>query len=166
MNSRQTISLVFILSVTTFVNPSAVAADLDGVLPRQDSFSSTSVQEIRVENPIQLRVVKEAPAGDLPEVTGPLSLSDAVQMGIKNNFVLRESEEVWQGSKFLARAALAKFGPSASFNTFFSTSSLNQMLFLPGDTTVASPPMQPIVKGASVSMMFAGTQPLFTGGRL
>lgn len=170
LNSRQITSLALILSATTSLDllatATATAADLDGLLPKQDSFSSTSLQEVGVNNPIQLRIVKEAPAGDLPAATGPIALSDAVQLGIKNNFALKESEEVWQASKFLARAALAKFGPSASFNTFFSTSSLNQMLFLPGDTTVASPPMQPIVKGTSVSMMFAGTQPLFTGGRI
>lgn len=31
---------------------------------------------------------------------------------------------------------------------------------------MASPPMQPIVRGSSLSLIFAGTQPIFTGGRL
>ena len=144
----------------------AFGANLNGLLPGQVTYPPTSSDEVRSANPIQLRIVKDAPSADLPEITGTLSLSDAVQAGIKNNLTLRQSQELWIGSKFLARSALAKFGPSASFNTLFSTSSLNQMLFFPSDTTVASPPMQPIVKGTSLSLIFAGTQPLFTGGRL
>ena len=143
-----------------------LAADLKGPLPEQVSYPPTSADEVDSANPIQLRIVKEAPSSDLPEITGPLALSDAVKTGIKNNLTLKQFEESWISSKFLARAALAKFGPSASFNTLYSTSSLNQMLFFPGDTSVASPPMQPIVKGTSLSLLFAGTQPLFTGGRL
>jgi len=143
-----------------------LAADGTGDLAPPVEYQSTSVDEVQSANPIRLRVVRDAPSWDLPETTGPVGVTDAVQTGVKNNFTLKESEESWKGSKFLARAALAKMGPSASFNTFFSSSSLNQMLFFPGDTSVASPPMQPIVKGTSLSLMFAGTQPLFTGGRL
>lgn len=144
----------------------ALAADLREPFPEQVSYPPTSSGEVESSNPIQLRIVKEAPSSDLPEITGPLGLSDAVQTGIKNNLTLKQSEQSWISSKFLARSALAKFGPSASFNSLYSTSSLNQMLFFPGDTSVASPPMQPIVKGTSLSLIFAGTQPLFTGGRL
>ncbi|MBX9569872.1 MAG: TolC family protein [Candidatus Obscuribacterales bacterium] len=144
----------------------ACGADLNGPLPEHVSYPPTSSNEVESNNPIQLRIVKEAPSADLPEITGSLGLFDAVQTGIKNNLTLKQSEQLWIGSKFLARSALAKFGPSASFNTFYSTSSLNQMLFFPNDTAVASAPMQPIVKGTSLSLIFAGTQPLFTGGRL
>lgn len=148
------------------VSNQALAADLKGPLPEQVSYPPTSADEVENTNPIQLRIAKEAPSSDLPEITGPLGLSDAVKTGIKNNLTLKQFEQSWIGSKFLARSALAKFGPSASFNTLYSTSSLNQMLFFPGDSSVASPPMQPIVKGTSLSLIFAGTQPLFTGGRL
>jgi outer membrane protein TolC len=130
------------------------------------SYQSTSTEEVESNNPIKLRISKDAPSWDVPEITGQYGISDAVQIGIKNNYKLKQSEETWKGSKFMARAALAKFGPSASFNTFYSTSSLNQMLFFPGDSSVASTPMQPIVKGTSLSLIFAGTQPLFTGGRI
>ncbi len=144
----------------------AEAQELRGPLNDQDKSSSTSVEEVITGNPIQLRISKSTLSGDLGDKSGALSLDEAVRTGIKNNFTLLQAEQSWIGSKFLARAALAKFGPSASFNTFYSASSLNQMLFLPGDTTVASPPMQPIVKGSSLSLLFAGSQPIFTGGRL
>lgn len=140
----------------------AEQSDPQEVEPHQ----STSTEEVVSNNPIKLRITKDAPSWDLPEVAGPHGIAQAVEIGLKNNFRLKQIEQSWTVSKFLARSALAKFGPSASFNTFYSTSSLNQMLFLPGDTTVASPPMQPIVKGQSLSLIFAGTQPLFTGGRL
>ena len=179
MNSSQVGNLLLLLlTVFGMTDSSVLAADLRGPLPQQNAlpqqytlpqhepYSSTTMNEIEINNPIQLRIVKEAPGGDLPEITGSLSFSEAVQTGIKNNFVLRDSELSWLSSKFMARAALAKFGPAASLNTFYSSSSLNQMLFLPGDTTVASPPMQPIVKGNSISLIVAATQPIFTGGRL
>ena len=159
------LSAAFVL-FNLFQVTSASAQELRGPIVAQNSNTSTSVDEVLSGNPIQLRVSKSAPSGELAERTGLLSLDDAVQAGIKNNFTLKQSEQSWIGSKFTARAALAKFGPSASFNTFYSSSSLNQMLFLPGDTSVASPPMQPIVRGSSISLLFAGTQPIFTGGRL
>lgn len=132
----------------------------------QGNFQSTAVQEALSSNPIQLRVVKESPSWELTVLTGDLGLGEAVQAGIKNNLSLKQSEQSWLGSKFMARAALAKFGPQASLTGFYSSSSLNQMLFFPGDTQVSSTPMQPIVSGTSLSLIFAGTQPLFTGGRL
>lgn len=155
-----------LLAVWLLMPTNAWAQELRGPITGSDSNSSTSVDEIISGNPIRLRVTKTAPSGDLPERSGLLGLDDAVQIGIKNNFALKQSEQSWISSKFLARAALGKFGPSASFNTFYSSSSLNQMLFFPGDTSVASPPMQPIVRGSSLSLIFAGTQPIFTGGRL
>lgn len=160
--------LSIILSlVVSFCQPTRLLAqELRGPITNSENASSTSVDEVLTGNPIQLRVTKTAPSGELPERSGSLGLDDAVQTGIKNNFTLKQTEQSWLASKYLARSALAKFGPSASFNTFYSASSLNQMLFFPGDSSVASPPMQPIVRGSSLSLIFAGTQPLFTGGRL
>lgn len=160
------LSLILSL-VVSFCQPTRLLAqELRGPITNSENTSSTSVDEVLTGNPIQLRVTKTAPSGELPERSGSLGLDDAVQIGIKNNFTLKQTEQSWLASKYLARSALAKFGPSASFNTFYSASSLNQMLFFPGDSSVASPPMQPIVRGSSLSLIFAGTQPLFTGGRL
>lgn len=166
-----------VLPFSIFHASTSLAQDLRGpilqnVLPevKQNAslggYTSTSVDEVTSNNPIRLQVTKEAPSGELPLSTGPLGVEEAVKKGIQNNYTLQQSEQSWQASKYLARASLAKFGPSSSFNTFYSTSSLNQMLFFPGDSNVASTPMQPIVKGTSLSLIFAGTQPLFTGGRL
>jgi outer membrane protein TolC len=163
---RKIFHLMFLLSVSAILAPVAPAQDLRGPIISQDRNSATSVQDILIGNPIQLHVTKSAPSGDLPEKTGQIGIDEAVQTGLKNNFTLQQVEQTRIGAKYLKRAALAKFGPTVSFNTFYSTSSLNQMLFLPGDTTVSSPPMQPIVKGTSLSLIFAGSQPLFTGGRL
>lgn len=163
---RQYSRLITLLVAGVLQLASASAQDLRSPIIGNTGDSSTSVNEVLSGNPIQLRVTKNALSGDLPEIAGPLSLDDAVQTGIKNNFTLKQSEESWIGSKFIARAALAKFGPSSSFTTFYSSSSLNQMLFFQGHTSVASPPMQPIVRGSSLSLIFAGTQPIFTGGRL
>lgn len=163
ISARQ--SVIFMLSLCCLLQD-VQAQELKGPIAGQDKSSSTSVEEVITGNPIQLRITKSAPSGELAEKSGAISLEESVQTGIKNNFTLQQSEQSWLGSKFLARAALAKFGPTASFNTFYSASSLNQMLFLPGDTTVASPPMQPIVRGSSLSLLFAGSQPIFTGGRL
>lgn len=153
------------LALLPAAEPVAQAAE-ELPLAAQSRYTETSVDEVTSGNPIKLRIVKDAPSADLAEVTGTFGLSDCVQLGIKNNLRLKQSEEIWLASKFLARAALARFGPAASFNTFYSSSSLNQMLFLPGDTSVASPPMQPIVRGSSLSLMMTFTQPIFTGGRL
>ena len=161
--------ILVVLSLCNFhmaLSGPVAAQELRGPIIGHDKNSATSVDEIVTGNPIQLTVTKSAPSGDLAEQNGSIGIDDAVQVGIKNNFTLKQTEQSWLGSKFLARAALAKFGPTASFNTFYSASSLNQMLFLPGDTTIASPPMQPIVKGSSLSLLFAGSQPIFTGGRL
>ncbi len=160
------LSLVLSLLVSLCQPTRLLAQELRGPVTNSENNSSTSIDEVLTGNPIQLRVTKTAPSGELPERSGLLGLDDAVQIGIKNNFTLKQTEESWLASKYLARSALAKFGPSASFNTFYSASTLNQMLFFPGDSSVASPPMQPIVRGSSLSLIFAGTQPLFTGGRL
>lgn len=142
------------------------AASSEGQVDNPASYMPTSASEVEISNPIKLRVVKDAPSFDLPTLTGQLSLADAVNTGIKNNLTLKQSEQSWLALKFLARSALAKLGPSASFNTWYSTSSLNQMLFHPADMQILPDSVQPIVKGTSLSVMFAARQPVFTGGRL
>lgn len=163
---RKCFQLFPLLALWLLIPANALAQELRGPITENDGNSSTSVDEVLSGNPIQLRVVKNAPSGDLPEMTGLLGLSDAVNAGIKNNLTLKQSEQSWIGTKFLASSALSKFGPSASFHTWYSVSSLNQMLFDPYDATVTPTTMQPIVKGSSFSVLFVGTQPLFTGGRL
>lgn len=132
----------------------------------EQTYTPTSSSEVVSNNPIQLRIAKENISGDLQELTGAVTLEQAVQMGIRNNWKLKDVEQSWNGSQRLARAAAGRFGPAFSFNTLYSTSSLNQMLFFPADTDVSAAPMQPIVRGTSLSLIFAGSQPLFTGGRL
>lgn len=139
--------------------------NIDQLLSGTETSQSTSTEEAVSGNPIKLTITKEAPSGELQVAQGDLSLSQAVDAGVKNNFSLRQNEQSWIGSKFDARAALGKFGPSISFSTFFASSSIDQMLFY--QTNEISPvPMQPIKKGTGLFPMFAATQPLFTGGRL
>ena len=160
------VSTIVILSVTCIANNQALAADLKGALPEQVSYPPTSSDEVENANPIKLRVIQNAPSFDLPEVTGTLGLQEAIRLGIKNNLTLKQSEQSWLSSKYSTKAARARFGPAASFHTWYSASSLNQMLFDPYDATVTPTTMQPIVKGSSFSMLFAANQPIYTGGRL
>ncbi len=129
-------------------------------------YAVTSTSDIETSNPIKLTVVQNAPSFDLPQITGPLSLAQAVNIALKNNLSLRLSKQTWQASSFLVRAALAKFGPASSFNTWYANSSLSQMLFYPNNTQVNPTTMQPIVKGSSLALLFVATQPIFTGGLL
>ncbi len=156
---------LFLSGACTFDNK-ALGAELKGPPPEEVSFPPTSSEEVQSANPIKLRVIQNAPSFDLPEVSGSLGLQEAVQLGIKNNLTLKQSEQSWLGSKYLAKATRAKFGPAASFHTWYSASSLNQMLFDPYDATVSPTTMQPIVKGSSFSMLFVANQPIYTGGRL
>ena len=125
----------------------------------------TSSDEILSGNPIKLQVTKEDLSSDLPSMDKPLSLNDSVKIGLKNNLEYLASREEWSGSKYLARAALARFGPQASMSMFYSNSSINQMLFFM-DREISPSPMQPIVRGNALHVLFAGYQPIFTGGRL
>ncbi|RTL37213.1 MAG: TolC family protein [Candidatus Melainabacteria bacterium] len=127
---------------------------------------ATTEQEVGVNNPIKLTISATALGSDLPTVTGPLTMDQAVQSGLKNNLDNKQSLLDTEISRLNSRAALARFGPNISLSTFYSTSSLNQMLFYPNDGVVASAPMQPIVRGSSFSTIVAGVQPLFTGGYL
>jgi len=165
MKMERSVSILFssVLALNTFQQRACFAEDAPP--SAQSVHVPTSADDVLKANPIQLTITKEAPSSDLPSVNGPLSVDDAVKVGLKNNLELKESERAWAMSKFLRRAELAKFGPSASFTTFFSQSSVNQMLFFPNDWSVP-PTMQPIVRNTSLSLIFAGWQPLFTGGRL
>lgn len=132
-------------------------------LKKPDKY--TSIDEVLSGNPIKLQVSKDELSSDLPNLDKPLSLDGAVKLGLKNNLDYLASNEEWSGSKFLARAALARFGPQASLSLFYANSSINQML-RPMDGIVTPTPMQPIVRGESLHVLFAGYQPLFTGGNL
>ncbi len=126
----------------------------------------SSLSDILSGNPIKLSVSAQAPSSNLPGVSGPLSVKRAVDVGLQNNLVYKQSQIDTEMAKYRAKAALGRFGPNISLNTFYSTSSLNQMLFYPNDGTVAQAAMQPIQKGTLLSVLFSGTQPVFTGGFL
>ncbi len=125
----------------------------------------TTIDEVWSGNPIRLTIVKGAPSSELPVITGDFPLAEIVSIGLRHNLSIQQSEKSWTVSKYLARSALAKLGPSASFSTYYSASSIDQMLFFPSDSIMAAP-MQPITRGSSLHALFAGIQPLFTGGRL
>lgn len=131
------------------------------VEPRQ----STSVQDVLQANPIKLFVTNDAPVGDLPAINKPLGIKDAVQLGLDGNLSLKQFNSSWIVSKFNARSALGKLGPSVSFTPFYATSSLNQMLFFQSND-VSPMTMQPVRHGTSGYLLLGGYQPLFTGGRL
>ena len=125
----------------------------------------TPATQILSGNPIKLTVTKDELSSDLPSLDKPLSLNNAVKIALKNNLDFLASSEEWSGSKYLARAALARFGPQASFSLFYANSSINQML-RPMDGVVTPAPMQPIVRGNSLHALFSGYQPIFTGGNI
>lgn len=146
-------------------NACNAAEDIDQLLSGTETSQSTSTEQAVAGNPIKLTITKEAPSGDLQVAQGDLSLSQAVDLGVKNNFSLRQNEQSWIGSKFDARAVLGRFGPSVSFSTFFASSSIDQMLFYQSGE-ISPSPMQPVRKGTGLFPMFSATQPLFTSGRL
>lgn len=128
--------------------------------------ASSSADEVLAGNPIKLNISTDAPLSDRPDLPGAYSLEKAVQVGLAHNLEYEQAESSTKIARFNTRFALGRFGPTFSVNTFYSTSSLNQMLFYPNDGTGVNAPMQPIVKGSSFSLIFAGNQPLFTGGYL
>lgn len=166
MKRQSTFLISTTLSALGAIAISCQTQAVEGIDNLGASYPPTPKAEVESANPIKLRIVENAPTSNLPQATGALGLEEAVQLGIKNNLTLKQSEQVWLGSKFLARAALSKFGPSASFHTWYSTSSLNQMLFDPYEQTVTPTTMQPVVKGSLFSVLFVANQPIFTGGRL
>lgn len=127
----------------------------------------TSVQEVLLSDPIKLSVSESVIAASAPARPGVYTLSEAVKTGLANSPVLSQSGAARDAARFRTRAALARFGPNISFNTFYAASTLDQMLFYPfNDGTAAGAPMQPLMRGQLLSLIFAGTQPLFTGGFL
>lgn len=153
--------------LVALVAASAAAQNVleSGTLPESTAHPPTSREDVLTGNPIKLTITKQAPSADLPSVSGSFGMDEAVRQGLKSNLSLQQSEKSWIISKFQARSALGRLGPSASFSTFFAESSIDQMLFfMPGE--IASAPMQPITRRTSLHLIFAGTQPLFTGGRL
>ena len=135
--------------------------------PADSTPPPTSLEEALSSNPIKISVTKNAPAAGLPALNQSLGLNDSVQIALRQNPFLEESLHSWKAAKFHARTALGKLGPSASFNTFFAESNLNQTLFFMPDSPVAAWPMQNVTnKGPILSFIFSGRQPLLTGGRL
>jgi len=128
--------------------------------------AATSTQDVINNNPIKLYISKDAPSFELAQLKWQLWCRGFSKAGSEEQLTLKQVEQDSIGSRFLTRSALGRFGPSVSFNTFYSSSSLNQMLFFPADTSLSSAPMQPVVRGTSLSIIFAATQPLLTGGRL
>jgi outer membrane protein TolC len=129
--------------------------------------AQTTDAEAAVNNPIRLTISKDVLTGDLPPLNTLLGLDDAIKFALRDNPGLEQSQRLWTISKFMSRDALSKFGPQASFNTFFAKSSLSQTLFYMSDSPIAGWPMQNTApKGALLSAVFSARQPLFTGGRL
>jgi outer membrane protein TolC len=143
------------------------AQGLDQLLPKADVGKSTSTHEVLSGNPIKLTITKEAPAADLPDVTGNYSLDQAVKVGLEHNLDLSQLGSATKIAAANTLTALARFGPMISFNPFYTVSSLSQMGFYPNDGLgLLATPMQPIVNGNSLSVIFSGMQPLYTGGAL
>ncbi|MGD9682210.1 MAG: TolC family protein [Candidatus Obscuribacterales bacterium] len=153
--------------VSAQTDPPELRPAIEPEKQRTDSSTDehTSPSDVLSGNPIKLKVSKDDLSAELPSLDRPLSLDDAVKLGLDNNLDYLASEERWSGSKYLARAALARFGPQASLSIFYSTSSISQMLFFM-DREVSPSPMQPVTSGTGLHVLFAGYQPLFTGGRL
>lgn len=159
-----TYRLLIVLFATLLISQESIAQTSD-VLTDSGNHVMTTAQDVSNNNPIRLTISKGAPSFDLPVVTGHLQLSEIIAIGQKNNLTLMQSEKSWSLSKYFSRSAMGKLGPSASVSGFFGASSIDQMLFFPTDAVMAAP-MQPVTKGTSFHAIFAGVQPLFTGGRL
>jgi outer membrane protein len=159
------VALCLFVAAWVVTQPLVLARDAQPVLSNPMPEPST-LSEVLSGNPIKLSVTAQAPSSDLPGISGPLSVKRAVDVGLQNNLVYKQTEIDTEMAKYRAKAALARFGPNISLNTFYATSSLDQMLFYPSDGTVAQAPMQPIQKGTLLSVLFSGTQPIFTGGFL
>lgn len=146
--------------------PAALAVDGMVQAQTQTTPAATTNGDVIFANPIKLSISENAPGSDRPKYSGSFPMSRAVQVGLQNNLEYGQSEIDTKITHFNTRSALGKFGPNFSVNTFYSESSLNQMLFFPNTSEIATSPMQPIGKGSSFSLIFAGIQPLFTGGAL
>lgn len=156
---------IILIALVSKANVVALAQNTKGSSLKNKPQEHTTSEEILSANPIKLQVSKDDLSSDLPSIDKAVGVKEAVELGLKNNLDFLASEESWSAAKYLARAALAKFGPQASFNIFYANSSIDQMLFFM-NRDVAAAPMQPIVSGNSFYSLFAGYQPLFTGGRL
>lgn len=117
-------------------------------------------------NPIKLSIEANEPSYDLPLLGGPTSLKKAINEALNNNLNLKISQATNLESDYFIRSALARFGPSASFNTWYSNSSISQMLFYPSSLMVTPETMQPIARGQSLALLMVAAQPIYTGGRL
>lgn len=83
---KQFYALTICLAVLWLRAEMVVAQDLRGPIgPVGDNNSSTSVEDVVLNNPIQLHIAKTAPSGELLEQSGSIGIDDAVHIGIKNN---------------------------------------------------------------------------------
>ncbi len=131
-----------------------------------NSLIKLNTDSIETLNPIKLSIEANEPSYDLPILSGPISLKKAIDEALNNNLNLKISKATNLESAYLIRSAIAQFGPSASFNTWYSNSSISQMLFYPSSLAVTPETMQPIARGQSLALIMVGSQPIFTGGRL
>src|SRR6185437_14056961 len=106
------------------------------------AIAQTPLSEPIFSNPVKIIISKDVLTGDLPVLNRSLKLDEAIQIALKDNPALLETERTWTISKYLSRSALAKLGPSASANLFYAKTNLNQTLFFMNDSPVASWPMQ------------------------
>jgi outer membrane protein TolC len=133
------------------------------VLPEyQPSFVPSSVSDVVSLNPIKLQI---SVVDKTPVITQDLTIEDAVALSLRYSPTILAAAEAVAGTRWLTRAAWSRLGPSASVSGFFSQSNIDQMMFFIREQ-VDPPPMQPVTKGTSFHLIFAGYQPLFTGGRL
>lgn len=155
------ISLLLAIPAAAAQGPSA---ELEQILPDlRPPHEPTTEEQVLFANPIKLQI---SIMSGLPKMSNAMTLGEAVQVGMTNNPSIKASREGLLSASRLSRAALARLGPSASFSTFFAQSSIDQMLFFMQPESIGSPPMQPVTKGTASYTLFAGYQPLFTGGRL
>lgn len=172
ISSKKHLAITSILLTVLSIGSSAMAQSTPALKPAikipeksKRPIGHTKATQVLSGNPIKLTVTKDELSSDLPSLDKPLSLDNAVKIALKNNLDFLSSKEEWSGSKYLARAALGRFGPQASFSLFYANSSINQML-RPMDGVVTPAPMQPIIRGNSLHALFAGYQPIFTGGNI
>lgn len=129
------------------------------------TIQPTSADAVITANPIKLSISTSNLTSGLLVRQGSLSLKESVDIALQQNISLQSSLEALRQAHLATRIALARFGPTFSAANFFSQSNIDQMLFFP-EGSIGSAPMQPVTNGTAYHLIFAGTQPLFTGGRL
>lgn len=113
---------------------------------------------------LPIRSGAQTPSGELPKVEGPLTLAQAVQVGLRENLMIRAAQAEAQAAAAETRAARSLMRVQISANTYLTYGdSPNILTSSPG----VMPPNAMIVppKGfADQNLMLM--VPLYTGGRL